>query len=45
VNVVILCVCVVLLCVRAVLTVLMFNLDDALLAGHLGTGFSWFPCV
>jgi hypothetical protein len=49
-------VCVVLLCVRAVLTLLMFYLDAGLLArsqnlegpaltGHLGTGFSWFPCV
>jgi hypothetical protein len=48
--IVILSVCVVLLCVRAVLTVLMFYLDAGLLAGsqypegpatgHLGTGFS-----
>jgi flagellar basal body-associated protein FliL len=47
--IVILSVCVVLLCARAVLTILMFNLDAGLLAsnqysegpatGHLGTGF------
>jgi hypothetical protein len=53
--IVILSVCVVLLCVRAVLTILMFYLDAGLLAksqypegpatGHLGTDFSWFPCV
>jgi hypothetical protein len=53
--IVILYVCVVLLSVRAVLTTLMFYLDAGLLArsqylegpatGHLGTGFSWFPCV
>jgi hypothetical protein len=52
----ILTVCVVLLCVRAVLTILMFYLDAGLLAssqypegpaltGHLYTGFSRFPCV
>jgi hypothetical protein len=49
-------VCVVFLCVRAVLTALTFYLEAGLLAssqypegpaltGHLGTGFSWFPCV
>jgi hypothetical protein len=54
--IVILSVCVVLLCARAVMTVLMFYLDAGLLArsqypegpaltGHLGKGFSWFPCV
>jgi NADH:ubiquinone oxidoreductase subunit H len=54
--IVILSVCVVLLCVRAVLTVLMFYLDARLLAssqypegpaltGHFGTGLSCFPCV
>jgi hypothetical protein len=54
--IVILSVCVVFLCVRAVLTVLMFHLDAGLLArsqypegpaltGHLDTGFSWFLCV
>jgi Na+/glutamate symporter len=53
---IILPVCVILLCVRAVLTILMFYLNAGLLAssqypegpaltGHLGTGFSWFPCV
>jgi hypothetical protein len=55
VRAIILCVCVVFLSVLAVLTVLMFYLDAGLLAssqcpegpvmGHLGTGFSWFPCV
>jgi hypothetical protein len=53
--IVILSVSVVLLCVRAVLTILVFYLDDGLLArsqfpegpatDHLVTGFSWFPCV
>jgi hypothetical protein len=53
--IVILSVCFILLCVRAVLTILMFYLDAGLLArrqypeglanGHLGTGFSLFPCV
>jgi hypothetical protein len=53
--IVILSVCVVLLCVRAVLTILMFYLDVGMLAssqypegpaiGHLGTGFYWFPRV
>jgi hypothetical protein len=54
--IVILSVYVVLLCVLAVLTVLMFYLDAGLLAssqypdvpaitGHYGTGFSWFPSV
>jgi hypothetical protein len=48
--------CMAFLCVLAVLTVLMFYLDAGLLAssqypegpalaGHLDTGFSWFPCV
>jgi hypothetical protein len=53
--IVILSLCVVLLCVRAVLTILMFYLNAGLLAssqypegpatGHLGTGFTWFPCL